>query len=146
MPPTSLPAPEPGLEAPTAFAALEIDIGATWPCGFPNGKVLPGQAHDSITTFGILGSVVAGITGAVLTLRRSPDLIAPAFAELALAGTSAALIATRRAADRQASGARRSGRHRPPGQRRHPLAWCFPAAIRGPALGFGPRMAAEITR
>jgi hypothetical protein len=114
MPPTSLLAPEPGLEAPTAFAALEIDIGTTWPWGLPNGKVLPCQAHDSITTFGILGSVVAGIAGAVLTLRRSPDLIAPALAELALAGTSAALIAMRRAADRRADDARRShGRQRP---------------------------------
>lgn len=55
----------------------------------------PGQAHHLITTCGVLGSVAAGIAGAVLTLRASPDLRAPAFAELALAVTSAALIARR---------------------------------------------------
>lgn len=138
MPLTSLPAPEPGLEAPTAFAELEIDIGYAFPWGFPLGKVRPGRAHDSIITLGILGSVVVGIAGAVITLRRSPDLVAPAFAELALAGTSAVLIATCPAAGRRAAGAGRSlGRQRPPG-RQHPLAWRLPAAIRGQRLTWLP--------
>jgi hypothetical protein len=108
MPPTSLPAPEPGLEAPTAFAELEIEVDPARLWGLASGKVLPGQARDSTATFGILGCVIAGTVGAVLTLRRSPDLTAPAFAELALAGTSAVLIATLRAADRRAVATRRS--------------------------------------
>lgn len=105
---TNLSAHEPGPEAPTAFAELKIEVDPARPRGSANGKVLPGQAHDLVTTFGVLGSVIAGIAGAVLTLRRSPRLIAPAFAELALAGTSAVLIATRRAADRRTAGTRRS--------------------------------------
>ena len=136
MPLTSLPAPEPGLEAPTAFAELEIDIGYAFPWGFPPGKVRPGRAHDSIITLGILGSVFVGIAGAVITLRRSPDLVVPAFAELALAGTSAVLIAARPAAGRRAAGGGRRksvDRQRPPGRQR-PLAWRLPAAIRGQRL------------
>jgi hypothetical protein len=96
---TILPAREPDPEAPTAFAELKIEVGPAQPWGYANGEALPSQAHDLVTAFGILGSVVAGIAGAVLTLRKSPGLIAPALAELALAGTSAALVA--RAADRR---------------------------------------------
>lgn len=91
---TCLPAPEPGLEAPTALAELKIEVRPAKPR--ESAGVRPDHAHDLITTLGVLGSLTVGITGAVLTLRRSPGLIAPAFAELAIAGTSAALIATRR--------------------------------------------------
>jgi hypothetical protein len=108
MPLTCLPAPEPGLEAPTALAELKIKVRPAKP--WESASVLPSHEHDLITTLGILGSLTAGITGAVLTLRRSPGLIAPAFAELAIAGTSAALIATRRpeVAARTAADTRRS--------------------------------------
>lgn len=96
--------PEPvPTEAPTAAAALEIQVGPAQPRGAAEGKVPPDQAHHLITTSGVLGSVIAGITGAVLTLRISPGLAAPALAELALAVTSAALIATRRTTARKGS-------------------------------------------
>lgn len=90
-------APEPvPFEAPTAFAELKIQVSPDQPRGTAGGtKGPPGQAHHLITTCGVVGSVAAGIAGAVLTLRASPDLRAPAFAELALAVTSAALIARR---------------------------------------------------
>jgi hypothetical protein len=115
---TILPAREADPEGPSASADLTIEVGPDQPRGYPNGEALPSRADDLITAFGILGSVVAGIAGAVLTLRKSPGLVTPALAELALAGTSAALIA--RAADR------RTPKHqeiaqapRPPGERRH---------------------------
>ena len=91
----SVPGPDPA-EAPTGFAELEIQVGPARSWGTAKGKVPPAQAHHLITTFGILGSVIAGIAGAVLTLRIASGLTAPAFAELALAVTSAVLIATRR--------------------------------------------------
>jgi hypothetical protein len=94
MPLTCLPGPEPGLEAPTGFAELKIEVRPAKP--WRSASVPPDHVHDLITTLGILGSLTAGIAGAVLTLRTSPRLIAPAFAELAIAGTSAALIAMRR--------------------------------------------------
>lgn len=116
MPLTSLSAPEPGPEAPTACAELKIEVGPAQPWESPKGKVMPDQAHDLITTCGVLGSVIAGIAGAVLTLRRSSGLTAPALAELALAGASAALIATRRA-DRRTVGTRRPLERQTPSRR-----------------------------
>lgn len=91
----SVPGPDPA-EAPTGFAELEIQVGPAQSWGTAKGKVPPDQAHHLITTFGVLGSAIAGIAGAVLTLRIASGLTAPAFAELALAVTSAVLIATRR--------------------------------------------------
>jgi hypothetical protein len=98
-----IPEPVP-IEAPTASAELEIRVGPAQPLGAAKGKVPPDQAH-LITMVGVLGSVIAGITGAVLTLRISSGLTAPALAELALAVAAAALIATRRTAVRRAAGA-----------------------------------------
>jgi hypothetical protein len=77
---------------PTAFANLEIRVGPAQPTGTAEGKTPLGPSHR-VTTFGILGSVIAGIVGAVLTLRIASGLIVPAFAELALAFTSVVLIA-----------------------------------------------------
>jgi hypothetical protein len=88
-------------EAPTVFAELEIQVGPAQQWGTAKGKVPPEQAHHLITTFGVLGSVVAGIAGAVLTLSIGSGLTAPALAELALALTAAVLIAVRRATGRQ---------------------------------------------
>lgn len=97
--------PEPvPIEAPTAFAELEIRVGPAQPLRAAKGKVLPDQVHHLITTVGVLGSVIAGITGALLTLRISSGLTAPALAELALAVAAAALIATRRTTARRGSG------------------------------------------
>ena len=92
----SLYVPEPvPVEAPTALAELKIQVSPDQPRGTASETKGPaGQAHHLITTCGVLGSVIAGITGAVLTLRASPRLLAPAFAELALAVTSATLIAS----------------------------------------------------
>ena len=57
------------------------------------GTVPPGEARHLIAAFGILGSVVAGIAGAVLTLRINPGLTGLAVAELVLALAGAVLIA-----------------------------------------------------
>ena len=115
---TSLPARVRGPEAPTAFAELKIEVGPAQLWGYANGEALSSRADDLVTAFGMLGSVVAGIAGAVLTLRRSSGLIAPALAELALAGTSVALMA--RAADRRTARHQEISRApRPPGERRH---------------------------
>lgn len=98
----SVPGPDPA-EAPTGFAELEIQVGPAQSWGTAKGKVPPDQAHHLITTFGVLGSAIAGIAGAVLTLRIASGLIAPAFAELTLAVASAVLIATRRTTGRRDS-------------------------------------------
>lgn len=57
------------------------------------GTVPPGEARHLIAAFGILGSVITGISGAVLTLRIDPKLTTLALAELVLALVSAVLIA-----------------------------------------------------
>ena len=61
--------------------------------GIAKATVPPGQARHLITTFGIMGSVVSGTIGAVLTLRIASHLIAPAILELVLALASTVLIA-----------------------------------------------------
>ena len=53
----------------------------------------PGEARHLIAAFGILGCVITGTAGAVLTLRIDPGLTTLALAELVLALTSAILIA-----------------------------------------------------
>lgn len=91
-------------ETPTLFAELEIQVGPTQPWGTAKGRVPPDQANHLISAFGALGSAVAGIAGAVLTLRIKPSLTGPAYAELALALVVAALIAFRRRSDRREGG------------------------------------------
>ncbi len=81
------------VERPTSFAELEIQVGPAVPWGTARGRVPPGQTHYLITTFGILGSVVTGTAGAVLTLRIAPRLTGLALAELILALTGALIIA-----------------------------------------------------
>lgn len=75
---------------PTGFAELDISLG---PAGRAHGRVPPEQAHHFITTFGVLGSVVTGITGAVLTLHVAPGLTGVALVEMVLALAAALLIA-----------------------------------------------------
>lgn len=89
------PGPAPA-ETPTTFAELEIQVGPAQPWGTARGRVPPDQANHLISAFVALGNVTAGITGAVLTLRISPGLTGPAYAELAIALIAALLIAVRR--------------------------------------------------
>lgn len=86
---------DPGLTLPepTQLAELEISLGPGPQWGTARGTVPPDQPHHLITTFGILGSAVAGTAGAVLSLRIDSRLGTLALAELTLAFVAAALIA-----------------------------------------------------
>lgn len=87
-------------EQPTAGAELKIVVvhsrvkitARRWSV---EGTVPSAEAHHLITTFGILGSIVSGLAGAILTLRIASGLPALAFAELGLALLAAVLIAVR---------------------------------------------------
>ena len=68
------------------------------------GTVPPGDARHLITTFGIVGSVVTGTAGAVLTLRIAPGLTWIALVELVLALSGAMLIAACGRAQREDRG------------------------------------------
>jgi hypothetical protein len=75
-------------------ASLKVSLGAVprrW--GDVTAIVPPGQARHMITVTGLLGSVITGTTAAVLTLHTSTGLVAPAYAELALALVAALLVA-----------------------------------------------------
>jgi uncharacterized membrane protein YeaQ/YmgE (transglycosylase-associated protein family) len=89
------------LERPTSFAELEVRVGPV-PWGKAKGRVAPDQATYLIMTFGILGSVVTGTAGAVLTLRIAPRLTGLALAELVLALAAALIIAVCRLSREQA--------------------------------------------
>jgi hypothetical protein len=78
------------LEEPTSGAELKIN---TRRLVSAEGTVPADQAHHLITTFGILGSVVSGTVGAVLTLLIVPALTTIAFAELTLGLIAAIFIA-----------------------------------------------------
>jgi uncharacterized membrane protein YeaQ/YmgE (transglycosylase-associated protein family) len=96
MTPNSPSAREPvPLERPTSFAELEVRVGPV-PWGKAKGRVAPDQANYLIMTFGVLGSVVTGTAGAVLTLRIAPRLTGLALAELILALAAALIIAVSR--------------------------------------------------
>jgi hypothetical protein len=88
------------VEPPGPYAELDVRLGPAQPWGSAKGKVPPEQAHHLITTFGIVASVIAGISGTVLTLRVAAGLAGPAYAELGLAFAGAVLIALRRAVSR----------------------------------------------
>lgn len=81
------------VERPTSFAELEIQVGPAVPWGTAKGRVPPDQTNYFIMTFGVLGSVVTGTAGAVLTLRIAPRLTGLALAELILALAAALMIA-----------------------------------------------------
>lgn len=88
------------LERPTSFAELEVRVGPV-PWGKARGRVAPDQANYLIMTFGILGSVVTGTAGAVLTLRIAPRLTGLALAELVLALAAVLIIAVGRLSQAQ---------------------------------------------
>lgn len=88
------------LERPTSFAELEVRVGPV-PWGKARGRVAPDQANYLIMTFGILGSVVTGTAGAVLTLRIAPRLTGLALAELVLALATVLIIAVGRLSQEQ---------------------------------------------
>jgi hypothetical protein len=91
-------APETGpVEPPSPYAELVVKVGPAQRWGTAKGRVPPEQAHHLITTFGIVAIVIAGIAGAVLTLRIAAGLTGPAYAELGLAFVAAAMITARRA-------------------------------------------------
>jgi hypothetical protein len=97
------------LERPSSFAELEIQVGPAIPLGTAKGRVPPDQANYLIMTFGILGSVVTGTAGAVLTLRIAPRLTGVALAELILALAAVLAIAACQLA-RERSGRAKSRR------------------------------------
>jgi hypothetical protein len=77
-------------EQPSPAARLTITVR---PLGTAEGTVPAREARYLITTFGVLGSVVSGTAGAVLTLRIGPGLTTLALAELLLALTAVVVIA-----------------------------------------------------
>lgn len=92
-PPTHDPPVPPEKPGPEAW--LKISVGPAQLGGTAEGSVPPDQAGHLITTFGMLGSAISGIGGAVLTLHIAPSLTVVAFAELVLALLLAVLIAVR---------------------------------------------------
>jgi len=108
------------VEEPSQYAELKFQFGPAQSWGTAQGRVPPAQTHHFITTSGIVASVIAGIAGAVLTLRIAAGLTGPAYTELGVAFAAAVLIAIRREASRAAR------RHDPP-----------EARARGPGSGLG---------
>jgi hypothetical protein len=88
-PPLDSPATE-KLKVAEEPARLKINVKSL---GTAAGTVPPDRPRHLITTFGILGSVVLGIGGVVLTLCIAPQLGGLALAELVLALAAAVLIA-----------------------------------------------------
>ena len=76
-------------ERPGPHARLTITVK---PLGTAEGTVPARDARYLITMFGILGSVISGTAGAVLTLRIDPRLAGLALAELMLALAAVVLI------------------------------------------------------
>jgi len=87
------------------------------------GTVPPADARHLITTFGIVGCVVTGSVGVVLTLRIEPRLTSVAFAELAVALVAAILVAicgrSQRETGRRERDTQRRATRAPPGNERH---------------------------
>jgi hypothetical protein len=76
------------LERPTGSATLTISLGPAKLGGTAKGT----QAHHLITTFGIAGSALVGVGGAVLTIHVATSLTALALAEVGLAFAAMVLI------------------------------------------------------
>jgi hypothetical protein len=77
-------------EDPTPSAELRIWVGYAGPPDTAKHRVSPDYM---IMTCGVLGSVVTGTAGAVLTLRVAPERTRLALAELIVAATGAGVIA-----------------------------------------------------
>jgi hypothetical protein len=90
---TSLPSQEPTLPNPGPHAELVFTFGPAQRWGSAKGLVPADQAHHLVTTFGILGCLVTGIGGAVLTVRTASGWTDLAYAELTLALVAVVLTA-----------------------------------------------------
>jgi hypothetical protein len=77
-------------EDPTPSAELRIWVGYAGPPITAKHRVSPDYI---IMTCGVLGSVVTGTAGAILTLRVAPERTRLALAELIVAVTGAGVIA-----------------------------------------------------
>jgi hypothetical protein len=96
-------------DAPSPAAELMITLRPTELRATSHGIVPADQARTLVTTFGMVTSAIAGITGAVLTLSidHGSTGVTLALAELALALVVAVLVAV-------------VGRTRPTSRRRSP--------------------------
>ena len=83
-------------EEPSPSAELGIRLGYARPQGMAKWRVSPDQTDYMIMTSGVLGSVVTGTAGAVLTLCVAPERTGLARAELIVAAASACVIAAGR--------------------------------------------------
>lgn len=83
-------------EQPTGAAVLDIQLGPDL-AARATGSVPSEYTPLLIAASGIVGCVISGITGMVLTLHIAASLIGPAYAELGLALAGALMIAARRA-------------------------------------------------
>jgi len=90
IPLTRGPAPA---EEPTPSAELRIRIACAGHPDTAKRRTSPDQMKFMILTGGVLGSVITGTAGAVLTLRIAPGRTGLALAELIVAMTGAAVIA-----------------------------------------------------
>jgi hypothetical protein len=90
---TSVSSQEPTIPDPGPRAELVFTFGPAQHWGTAKGLVPADQAHHLVTTFGILGCLVTGIGGAVLTVRAASGWTDLAYAELALAFAAAVLTA-----------------------------------------------------
>jgi len=79
------------LPEPSPHAELMVSFGPAPQWGTARTLVPADQAHHLVTTSGILGSLVTGIGGVVLTVRSATPALA--YAELVLALAAAVLIA-----------------------------------------------------
>jgi hypothetical protein len=81
------------VEEPTPSAELTIWVGYAEPRNMAKRRVSPDQTNYMIMTCGVLGSVVTGTAGAVLTLCVAPERTGLALAELTASVTAACVIA-----------------------------------------------------
>ena len=81
------------VEQPTPRAELRIWVSHARARDTAKSRVPPDHASYMIMTCGVLGSVVTGTAGMVLTLRISPGHTGLALAELALTLTAVVIIA-----------------------------------------------------
>jgi hypothetical protein len=84
------------VEEPSPSAELRIRLGYAGPQDMAKRPVSPDQKNYMIMTCGVLGSVVTGTAGAVLTLRVAPGRTGLARAELIVAAAAAGVIAAGR--------------------------------------------------
>jgi hypothetical protein len=84
------------VEEPSPSAELGIRLGFAGPQDRAKWRVPPDQTDYMIMTGGVLGSVVTGTAGAVLTLCVAPERTGLARAELIMAAAAAGVIAAGR--------------------------------------------------